>query len=88
MASFDDYYSKQAQTGTAVYSHREMKGAGFFGRFIGSTVVPLVSKLAPLAVKGARHLLDTIDPPIQKKEKKRKRRYLIKQGRLKKSRLF
>lgn len=90
MSDYEDYYARQAQTGIAVYSHSDMKGAGFFGRFIGSTVVPLVSRLAPLAIKGARHLLDTIDPPppSPREDRKRKRRHRFKHSRLKKKKLF
>lgn len=74
--TYKDFYINQAGSGIDIYSgyrHSDLKGNGFFGRLIGSAVLPILKKIGPLAAKGARSLLDIVDPPVEEKEKKGKR---------------
>lgn len=74
---YNNYYLDQAGTGIDSHSgyRHNMRGNGFFGRFITNSVWPLVQKLTPIAVKGARGLIDMIDPqPEPKVKRKRKRK--------------
>lgn len=77
MNSFNDYYLQQAGSGVDIYSgynRDNMKGDGFMGRFFGSNLIPIIRKLGPIAARGARHLLDLVDPPEREKIKKAKRK--------------
>lgn len=72
---YEQYYIDQA--GRGIDTHRRhtvrQKGDGFFGRFLSSALVPLVRTLGPIAIKGARHLLDKVDPPRRRIKRKRRK---------------